>query len=252
MTATQSTLLLRIAGSLQAWGDHSRYDRRMTRKEPTKSGILGLIAAAQGRSRQDELSDLGVLSYGVRVEQEGRLLRDFQTAKRLDSVLGKGWDAPQLSFRYYLTDALFLVGLQGDRALLEGIASAIRSPEFPLYLGRRSCPPSLPIVLDTHAGEPRDAIVDADLNSVLQTTPWLAAAWYRKRQAAVVRLRIVRDAKPEERVSETIRDVPVSFSPERRRYLWRNIVCDEIEVMNPDSRRQTNVERTVHDPMAEL
>jgi len=230
-----STLLLRIGGPLQAWGDQSRFERRMTRPEPTKSGILGLVAAAQGRSREDDLTDLGVLAYGVRTEQEGRLVRDYQTAQRPDSVLGKGWANPKLSYRYYLADALFLVGIQGDRALLEGIAEAVRSPEFPLYLGRRACPPTLPIVFDRYDGEPREAIVDGDVKTVLQREPWIAAEWYRRKQGPRVSLRLIRDAVGDDRVDETVRDVPLSFSPERRTYVWRNVVHDEVEKDNPDA-----------------
>lgn len=267
-----STLLLRVGGPLQAWGDQSRFERRTTRPEPTKSGILGLVAAAQGRSREDDLSDLGVLGYGVRVDQEGRLVRDYQTAQRPDSALGKGWANPKLSYRYYLADALFLVGIQGDRALLEGIAEAIRSPEFPLYLGRRSCPPSLPIVFDSQDGNPRDAIVDGDLATVLAREAWIASSWYRKKQPASVRLRLVRDVLPGETAHETVRDVPMSFSPERRSYVWRNVVHAEVEVDNPAaaSRRSRSdaevpgaaapdphegfflADGSEHDPMSEL
>lgn len=230
-----STLLLRIGGPLQAWGDQSRFERRTTRPEPTKSGILGLVAAAQGRPRGDDLADLGVLGYGVRTEQEGRLVRDYQTAQRPDSVLGKGWPNPKLSYRYYLEDALFLVGIQGNRALLEGIAEAIRSPEFPLYLGRRACPPTPPLVLDRRAGKPREAIVAGDVAAVLENEPWIAAEWYRRKQPERVRLRLVRDAVAGDPVHETVRDVPVSFAPERRMYVWRNVVHDEVEIDNPDA-----------------
>lgn len=228
-----STLLLRLGGPLQAWGDQSRFERRTTRPEPTKSGILGLIAAAQGRSREDDLTDLGVLGYGVRVEQEGQLVRDYQTAQRPDSVLGKGWANPKLSYRYYLADALFLVGVQGDRTLLEGIAEAIRSPEFPLYLGRRSCPPSRPILHVGEAGDAGAAIMDGDVATVLAGQPWIAEPWYRKKQPETVRLRLVRDARPEEVAQETVRDVPVSFSSERRSYVWRGVVHEEVTVENP-------------------
>lgn len=260
-----STLLLRMSGPLQAWGDQSRFERRTTRPEPTKSGILGLIAAAQGRAREDDLSDLGVLRYGVRTEEEGRLVRDYQTAQRPDSVLGKGWENPKLSYRYYLADATFLVGVQGDRTLLEGIAGAIRSPEFPLYLGRRACPPSFPILLDGSRARPRDAVVDGDVATVLRSEPWIASDRVRKRAQRSVKLRLVRDADPGETSHERVRDVPVSFSPERRRYVWRNVIHEEVEVDNPDSAVAVRTEGPVpdgdgafdaassaHDPLSEL
>ena len=64
-----SVLLLRLKGPLQSWGDSSRFTRRETRQEPTKSGVLGLLAAAQGRRRGDPIEDLAGLAFGG-----GRLL----------------------------------------------------------------------------------------------------------------------------------------------------------------------------------
>ena len=75
-----STLLLRLAAPIQSWGNDSRFEVRRTGKEPTKSGVIGLLAAALGRSRADSLDDLCSLRFGVRVDQEGQLLRDFHTA----------------------------------------------------------------------------------------------------------------------------------------------------------------------------
>lgn len=43
-----STLLMRLAGPLQSWGTTSRFDQRDTGKEPSKSGVIGLMAAALG------------------------------------------------------------------------------------------------------------------------------------------------------------------------------------------------------------
>ncbi|KAB1662576.1 type I-E CRISPR-associated protein Cas5/CasD [Pseudoclavibacter chungangensis] len=210
-----SVLLLRLAGPLQAWGVSSRFERRDTRHEPSKSGVLGLVAAAQGRPRDAELDDLGLLRFGVRVDQEGTLLRDYQTARN------PGWANPKLSYRYYLSDAVFVAGLEGERQLLDSIAGAIRSPEFPLYLGRRACPPSRPLVLD---------LVDQDLDAALSDAPWQAADWYCARRPGTVRLRTVRDARPGERGIESVRDVPVSFSPERREYVWRDVVESWVQV----------------------
>ena len=75
-----SLLLLRLAGPLQSWGSASRFARRDTEREPTKSGVLGLLAAAQGRRRTDSIEDLLDLTFGVRVDQPGAVLQDFHTA----------------------------------------------------------------------------------------------------------------------------------------------------------------------------
>jgi CRISPR system Cascade subunit CasD len=66
------TLLLRLAGPLQSWGSISKFDTRMTNSEPTKSGVIGMIASAMGRSRSESVSDLISLRFGVRADQTGR------------------------------------------------------------------------------------------------------------------------------------------------------------------------------------
>ena len=77
-----ATLLLRLAAPLQSWGADSKFEIRKTNREPTKSGVLGLLAAALGVRRDDDegLQELKTLRFGVRVDQEGGLLVDFHTA----------------------------------------------------------------------------------------------------------------------------------------------------------------------------
>src|SRR5262245_28002284 len=133
-------LLLRLAGPLQAWGSRSRFVRRDTEPAPTKSGVIGMLAAARGLRRTDDLTEFLGLSFGVRVDQAGKLTRDFQTARSLD-----GSKSMPLSYRQYLADAVFIAAVEGDAELLQGLHEALRAPVFPLYLGRRSCPPVLPI-----------------------------------------------------------------------------------------------------------
>ena len=137
-----TVLLLRLAGPLQAWGVKSRFTVRSTELAPTRSGIIGMLSAAIGRRRTDPIEDLLSLRFGVRKDQPGRVIRDFHTARSLD-----GKESMPLSNRYYLADAIFLAGIEGDRPLLEGIDEALHHPAFPLYLGRRSCPPTPPVSL---------------------------------------------------------------------------------------------------------
>lgn len=216
------SLLLDLSGPLQAWGSDSRFVRRETRMLPTKSGVIGLLAAAQGRRRTEDVEDLVGIRFGVRQEQTGTLVRDFQTA--IDWRSGKSLP---LSHRSYVADARYLVGLEGEHTLLEGIADAIRSPVFPLYLGRRACPPSGRMVI---------GIRDASLESVLHDEPWRAADWYRRKQRRQVKLLWSRDASPGENRDETIRDIPRSFDPRHREYGWRDVVHGWAPVENPEGR----------------
>lgn len=204
-----TVLMLRLAGPLQAWGDSSRFTRRDSRHEPTKSGVLGLLAAAEGRSREDDLTDLAGLRFGVRVDQPGRLERDFQTAIRHSD----GKPMP-LSYRYYLADAVFLAAVEGPSELLGALDAALRRPAYPLYLGRRACPTEGQVTL---------GLAETDLETTLRGQPWLASEWHRREQAKRVLLPVVMDAAPGAEATETVRDVPVSFSSLRREYVWREV-----------------------------
>lgn len=115
-----SVLLLRLAGPLQAWGAASRFAHRHTEIAPTKSGVIGMLAAARGMRRGEPLTDLLGLTFGVRIDQPGQLLRDFQVARSLD-----GTRSMPLTYRYYLTDAAFLAGVSGEPDLLEGLHEAL-------------------------------------------------------------------------------------------------------------------------------
>lgn len=164
------TLLLRLAGPMQSWGTTSRFDERDSQLEPSKSGVIGLLCAALGRDRAEPLDDLAALKMGVRVDREGLLMRDYQTATGVLIATGKAdLGRTVVSPRFYLADAAFLVGLEGDDALLRLLAGALRAPHWPLALGRKALVPGVPVWLpdDIHPG---------DLQAALSTQPRLAAA----------------------------------------------------------------------------
>lgn len=147
------TLLLRLKGPMQSWGYRSRFDYRDTALEPTRSGVIGLICAAMGIARGEDLSRFDAIRMGVRVDKEGRPERDYHTAggdhhepreygvikadgSRTDTVV---------SYRDYLADASFTVALESqNRDLLEEIATALRNPTWTLFLGRKAFPLALP------------------------------------------------------------------------------------------------------------
>lgn len=164
-----ATLLLRLAGPMQSWGTTSRFDERDSQLEPSKSGVVGLVCAALGRDRTEPVDDLASLRMGVRVDREGVLMRDYQTATGVMIATGKSdLKRTVVSPRYYLADAAFLVGLEGaDTALLARIHDALRDPVWPLALGRKSFPPGLPVWLPDGLGE-------GDLKTALSAAPRVA------------------------------------------------------------------------------
>src|ERR1700680_4262880 len=114
-----SVLLMRLPGPMQSWGTRSRFSNRDTGLEPSRSGVIGLLCAALGRPRSAPLDDLSParLRMAGRGDREGPTARDYHTAQDISKGEGKG--APTVvSERYYLADADFLVGLEGERNLL--------------------------------------------------------------------------------------------------------------------------------------
>lgn len=138
------TLLFRLDGPMQSWGYRSRFDYRDTALEPTRSGVIGLICAAMGIARGEDISRFDGIKMGVRVEKEGRPERDYQTALDVIKADGSGRDTV-VSYRDYLADASFTVGLESENGdLLEAIAKALLNPQWTLFLGRKAFPLAVP------------------------------------------------------------------------------------------------------------
>jgi CRISPR system Cascade subunit CasD len=146
---------------MQSWGTRSRFDERDTDLEPSKSGVLGLVCAALGIDREDwaNLEPLTHLAMGVRVDEPGVLRVDYHTAQDVIAADSSKTHRTTVSRRYYLTEAVFLVGLSGaDRGLLERIHTALKNPHWPLSLGRKAFVPSQTVFL-----EPPDTVYDGVL-----------------------------------------------------------------------------------------
>ncbi|MHB0999623.1 MAG: type I-E CRISPR-associated protein Cas5/CasD [Armatimonadota bacterium] len=188
-------LLIRLEGPIQSWGTRSRWDVRDTLMEPTKSGIIGLLGCALGYPMGDSrlVTELDAnLRFGVRVENPGRVIMDFQTitdflptaegsykfngistGKSLSKLRTNPDAEPStiISPRYYLEDAAFLVALEetGDSSgLLAKCADALRNPVWPVYLGRKACIPTRPVL--EALTDNYDSIEDAIRN---HTWSWL-------------------------------------------------------------------------------
>lgn len=182
-----STLLLRLRGPMQSWGTDSRFTRRFTELEPSKSGVVGLLCAALGKPRQEQPDDgfptvaaLARLRMGVRVDRPGTLQLDYHTAggshgrevkygvATADGRLGHA----VVSHRYYLADADFLVGLESDEVnLLQRIDAGLRQPVWALSLGRKTFVPSTPVCLPT-APPAGPSLRPEPLELALVTYPW--------------------------------------------------------------------------------
>jgi len=170
-----NTLFLRLEGPLQAWGvQESKFVVRRTTEAPTKSGVIGMLCAALGISRQRAegawLAKLSAVRMGVRVDAPGVRWWDYHTVgakmqMRIAEGAQKTKAGAMLTRREYLCDASFLVALHGEPNLIGELDTAIRNPKWTLYLGRKCCPPSRPLLEHPTGAFP-------DIESALKSVPW--------------------------------------------------------------------------------
>lgn len=199
-----ATLLMRLQAPMQSWGISSLFTERDTTREPSKSGVIGLICAAMGKSRESDISDLRELRMGVRVEREGTFEKDFQIARDILTADGGKADKTVISNRYYLADAVFLVGLEGDKETLSCIQDALINPKWSLYLGRKAFPPGKQVYLE-------DGLCEQSLLTALKNYPPLVKNENTKK-------RLIIEAEEGEL---TRQDVPIDLS--KRKFLTRHI-----------------------------
>lgn len=139
---------IRLHGPLQAWGGPVIGDARPTLPFPTRSGVLGVVAACMGipRSAHEALRALADgTRVHVRVDSPGTPLVDDQTIQGHPEAS----DTRQTiqSKRTYLCDASFAaVVIPGPKVTGGAIAAALEAPVFAPFLGRRSCVPSVPLL----------------------------------------------------------------------------------------------------------
>lgn len=157
-------LILRLDGPMQAWGTHTYEDFRPSNLYPTRSGLLGLLAACLGIERGDHTGQAALaasVEFSVRIDtaverpgcertmnKPGVKLPDFHTVMDARKVDGKANKFPVVSRREYLFDAAFSVAVgakAGAAFTLDVIAEALRRPLYTPTLGRRACPPTRPM-----------------------------------------------------------------------------------------------------------
>jgi CRISPR system Cascade subunit CasD len=157
-------LIFRLFGPLASWGEIAVGEIRPSAIRPTRSALLGLLAAALGMERHagDEahqaLSD--EVRFAVRVDAPGKALVDYHTVnyrfperkerivtRRDEVAVPRRMLETAQSWRHYRCDAVVTVAVRvadGAATTLSALAGALRCPAFPLFLGRKSCPLALP------------------------------------------------------------------------------------------------------------
>lgn len=203
-------LSLIFDGPLQSWGFASRFQRRTTAMFPTKSGVIGLIAAAMGCDKfapdePERIAELAKLELTVielpkrkdRRELPIQRLEDYHTVKGTRRASGKIDDGTVETYRHYLLDARFAVLMRGDASLITRVADCLRNPVWGVWLGRKCCIPATPLLVAT--GTEREV-----LNAVLDRAGYPP-------EAPLDAFRRIGESPSFEEGEDTLNDQPVAF-----------------------------------------
>lgn len=146
------TFTINLKGPLLSAGGACPFPHyRTTGDEPTPSQLKGLIAAAFGWARNspelhDGMIELEQLSFAIRpVGNPAQVTRDFHTVKNAMTVDGR--TKTMTTRRDYLSNVHFQVDVTGPDELIQRVIRAIQDPKFVLYLGRKACVPSEPVLV---------------------------------------------------------------------------------------------------------
>ncbi|GGO81323.1 type I-E CRISPR-associated protein Cas5/CasD [Nonomuraea cavernae] len=213
-----SGLILRLAGPLQSWGEHSAFAERDTQRFPTRSGLIGLFASAYGMRRGEDLSRFDDLRFTIRIDRPGIPMADFhtvgggrvrqQTVPTSEGGRRSVETATIVTRRHYLADAVFIVGVTGPDDAISELADRLGRPRWQPYLGRRSCPPDPPFLLRR---------TEDTYKELTERVP--VPCRFTGGQLDVVR----EDGDARAASVAELLDVPVSFAGLERRYRHRTV-----------------------------
>jgi CRISPR system Cascade subunit CasD len=214
------TLTIKLAGPLQSYGNEATFSRRTSYHYPSKSAILGMIAAALGYRRDDpRILPFNKLAVAVRIDQPGQVLTDFQIIE-YDQAHHKR----SLSYRDYLQDAVFIAAIGGDDKQIERIEDALHHPRFQLFLGRRANVPAGPLVTKIFTNE--------DPIAALRKYDWQAAEWYRHGKKGYS-AEVIADAKLlPDRMNTLVKDKVGSFNQDHRWHSYRAVATIHVNLGN--------------------
>jgi CRISPR system Cascade subunit CasD len=179
-----NVLILRLDAPLMAFGGVLIDQYGVTRSFPGRAMLTGLLANALGYTHGEAASLESLqnrLEYAVRCDRQGHRMVDYQTVDLGQEFLKEGWttwgftqgraggkarDGTHIRYRHYIADGCYTIALalaSESAPGLDELELSLRSPERPLFIGRKPCIPSAPILL-------RRREVD-DLHHALATEP---------------------------------------------------------------------------------
>ncbi|CAG4902542.1 type I-E CRISPR-associated protein Cas5/CasD [Acidithrix sp. C25] len=233
-----STIVARLAGPLQSYGEQTRFSARGTLPFPTYGALIGLARASLGLGRQVEVEAsqwLRNLSMAIRVDKAGTLMVDYQTInppktsayawlntsdrKRVEHTIptgsGGAWvikhrRPPMETERSYITDASFTWLIEGNDDEIDRLGNALMEPRWQLSLGRKACVPDWPLLLGT---------TDLPMMQAAAVVPAIGSKEGR------LKMHILAGTKPPDAHTVTYADDPIGSHPhDGYRYRERHII----------------------------
>lgn len=236
-------ITIRLTAPLQSYGNEATFERRTTGDYPSKSAVIGMIAAALGYSREDlRISKLNDLKIAVRVDQAGQTLTDFHTVEWKKNVR-------KITYRDYLQDAVFVVAVgSNDDQQITQIHNALRHPHYQLFLGRRANVPAGVLLMEEFD--------DENPVKVLEKLGWQVSSWsqevYRKQNPGKMfpKVDIYADAELlTNHHSVMIKDRVGSFDQRNRYFGYRAMATERIQLTHSHIPED---ESTEHDALSAL
>ena len=204
------TILLKLSGPMQAWGTNSKFETRYTDHYPSKSAIIGMLAASLGYRRDDDrISKLNNIDFAVRVDQKPNLIRDYHIASKYKK--NGSLERNYVTNRYYLEDGVFVVAIGSSDDQIEKLYKALENPYFQTYMGRRSCPPPADFLIGVRDVGPIEALKDFS---------WQASSHFKKNNPNY-RADLYADSHLLDGKEKIRNDKVLSFSFGKRQYIPR-------------------------------
>lgn len=185
-------LLLRFDAPLMSFGGVKVDEHNVTESFPGLSMLSGLVGNALGYDHRDAAVLTALqrrIRYAVRQDLAGQPFVDYQTVDLDQDFLRETWTtrgAPSgrgggtaktgthVRHRHYLVEALYTIALTlnppGEAPDIDAVERALRDPERPVFIGRKACLPSQPLVIGrVTASGLRAAVARAPLADRVET-----------------------------------------------------------------------------------
>lgn len=158
------TGLFQIAAVVTGFGcNGTDYKFAHGMSEPTKSAVVGMLAAADGRAKTDSIADLNALQIGTMTINPGVIHTRFNTTtggRKLEDGLRENPLIRKKAYFHASNESAngdwlvrHIVGFQSDdESFVRHLLKRLTVPVFPIFIGRANCRPAEPMPLGYTAG----------------------------------------------------------------------------------------------------